>query len=62
LAADVVGHSRLAGADEDCILARLRALRSDLIDLPIADFTAAYADQTERDHGTLTEAARKGHG
>src|ERR1700678_729539 len=32
LAADVVGYSRLAGADEDRILARLRALRSDLID------------------------------
>jgi adenylate cyclase len=32
LAADVVGFSRLAGADEDRTLARLRALRSDLID------------------------------
>ncbi|MET3593195.1 class 3 adenylate cyclase [Mesorhizobium shonense] len=30
LAADVVGYSRLAGADEDRTLARLRALRSDL--------------------------------
>jgi class 3 adenylate cyclase len=28
----LVGYSRLAGADEDRILARLRALRSDLID------------------------------
>jgi len=35
-AADVVGFSRLAGADEDRILARLRALRSDLIDPTIA--------------------------
>jgi adenylate cyclase len=33
---DVVGFSRLAGADEDRILARLRALRSDLIDPTIA--------------------------
>ena len=32
LAADVVGFSRLAGADEDRTLARLRALRSDLLD------------------------------
>jgi adenylate cyclase len=32
LVSDVVGYSRLAGADEDRILARLRALRSDLID------------------------------
>jgi adenylate cyclase len=32
LVADVVGYSRLAGADEEGTLARLRALRSDLID------------------------------
>src|SRR5574337_876304 len=32
LVSDVVGYSRLAGADEDLILARLRTLRSDLID------------------------------
>jgi adenylate cyclase len=36
LAADVVGYSRLAGADEDRTLARLRALRSDLVDPTIA--------------------------
>src|SRR6202140_2569098 len=36
LCSDVVGYSRLAGADEDRILARLRALRSDLIDPTIA--------------------------
>src|ERR1022692_814497 len=36
LAADVVGYSRIAGADEGRILARLRALRSDLIDHTIA--------------------------
>ena len=32
LVSDVVGYSRLAGTDEDRTLARLRALRSDLID------------------------------
>jgi class 3 adenylate cyclase len=32
LVADVVGYSRLAGTDEDRTLARLRALRGDLID------------------------------
>jgi adenylate cyclase len=32
LVADVVGYSRLAGANEDRALARLRAVRSDLID------------------------------
>src|SRR5260370_14737461 len=36
LAGDVVGFSRLAGADEDRTLARLRALRSDLIDPTMA--------------------------
>jgi adenylate cyclase len=36
LCSDVVGYSRLAGADEDRILAPLRALRSDLIDPTIA--------------------------
>ena len=36
LCSDVVGFSRLAGADEDRILARLRSLRSDLIDPTIA--------------------------
>src|SRR5580700_4884180 len=30
--ADIVGYSRLAGADEDRTLSRLRGLRSDLID------------------------------
>jgi class 3 adenylate cyclase len=36
LVSDIVGHSRLTGADEDRILARLRTLRSDLIDPTIA--------------------------
>jgi adenylate cyclase len=36
LVSDVVGYSRLTGADEDRILARLRTLRSDLLDLIIS--------------------------
>src|SRR5271166_6085579 len=36
LVSDIVGYSRLAGSDEDRILARLRTLRSDLIDPTIA--------------------------
>jgi TolB-like protein/class 3 adenylate cyclase len=36
LVADVVGYSRLAGADEEGTLARLRAMRSDLIDPAVA--------------------------
>jgi adenylate cyclase len=36
LVADVVGYSRLAGADEGRTLARLRGLRSDLLDPAIA--------------------------
>jgi adenylate cyclase len=36
LVSDVVGYRRLAGANEERILARLRALRSDLIDPTIS--------------------------
>jgi TolB-like protein/class 3 adenylate cyclase/Flp pilus assembly protein TadD len=36
LVTDIVGFSRLAGADEDRILARLRTLRSDLIEPTIS--------------------------
>jgi adenylate cyclase len=37
LAADVAGYSRLMGADEEGTLARLKALRADVIDLNIAE-------------------------
>jgi adenylate cyclase len=36
LASDVVGFSRMASVDEDRVLARMRALRADLIDPIIA--------------------------
>jgi adenylate cyclase len=36
LVADVAGYGRLAGADEERTLARLRALRSDLLDPAVA--------------------------
>src|SRR5271167_3184618 len=36
LVSDVVGYSRLAGADEDRALSRLRGLRSGLFDSAIA--------------------------
>jgi class 3 adenylate cyclase len=47
LVADIVGYSRLAGADEDRILARLRTLRSDLIDPTIAVHFALRVNATE---------------
>ena len=53
LAADVVGYSRLAGADEDRILARLRALRSDLIDPTIAVHNGRVVKRTG--DGSLVE-------
>ena len=43
LVSDVVGYSRLTGVDEDRILARLRTLRSDLIDPTIAVHTEGIA-------------------
>jgi adenylate cyclase len=46
LVSDVVGYSRLARADEDRILARLRALRSDLIDPTIAVFNGRVVKRT----------------
>ena len=46
LAADVVGYSRLAGSDEDRTLARLRALRSDLIDPTIAVHSGRVVKRT----------------
>jgi TolB-like protein/Tfp pilus assembly protein PilF len=53
LAADVVGFSRLTGADEDRTLARLRALRSDLIDPTIAVHSGRVVKRTG--DGTLVE-------
>ena len=46
LVSDVVGYSRLAGSDEDRILARLRALRSDLIDPIIAVHSGRVVKRT----------------
>ena len=53
LAADVVGFSRMTGADEDRTLARLRALRSDLIDPTIAVHNGRVFKRTG--DGTLVE-------
>jgi TolB-like protein/class 3 adenylate cyclase len=46
LVADVVGYSRLAGADEEGTLARLRALRSDLIDPAVATHRGRIVKRT----------------
>ena len=53
LASDVVGYSRLAGVDEDRILARLRALRSDLIDPTVAVHKGRIVKRTG--DGTIVE-------
>jgi TolB-like protein len=46
LVADVVGYSRLAGTDEERTLARLRGLRSDLIDPVIAAYHGRIVKRT----------------
>src|SRR5579864_823474 len=46
LVADIVGYSRLARADEDRVLARLRTLRSDLIDPTIAVYHGRVVKRT----------------
>jgi adenylate cyclase len=38
LAADVVGYSRIMGADETGTLARLNALREELLDPKVAEY------------------------
>jgi hypothetical protein len=53
LAADVLGYSKLAGSDEDRTLARLRALRSDLIDPTIAVHNGRMVKRTG--DGSLVE-------
>ena len=53
LVADVVGYSRLAGSDEDRTLARLRGLRSDLIDPAIAAHHGRIVKRTG--DGSITE-------
>jgi class 3 adenylate cyclase len=53
LVSDVAGYSRLTGADEDRILARLRTLRSDLIDPTIAVHHGRVVKRTG--HGALVE-------
>src|SRR5450432_2472885 len=53
LASDVVGFSRLTGANEDRTLARLRTLRSDLIDPTIAVHHGRVVKRTG--DGTLIE-------
>ena len=46
LVADIVGYSWLAGVDEERTLARLRALRSDLIDPTIAIHSGRLVKRT----------------
>jgi len=62
LAADVVGYSRLAGTDEDRTLARLRALRSDLIDPTIAVYQGRIVKRTGDgalvEFGSVVDAVR----
>jgi adenylate cyclase len=53
LAADVAGYSRLAGADEERTLARLRAIRSDLMDPTVALHNGRVVKRTG--DGTLVE-------
>src|SRR6187399_803187 len=53
LVSDVVGYSRLVGAEEDRTLARLRALRSDMIDPTIAVHHGRVVKRT--DDGAIVE-------
>ena len=60
LVADVVGYSRLAGSDEDRTLARLRALRSDLIDPTIAVHNGRVVKRTgDGSHRRVPQRSRR---
>jgi adenylate cyclase len=60
LAADVVGYSKLAGADEQRTLARLRGLRSDLFDPAIAAHHGRIVKRTG--DGSIIECDLMGDG
>jgi adenylate cyclase len=59
LAADVVGYSRLAGSDEERSLARLRALRSDLIDPTIAVHSGRVVMTSRKSSGSIRAEKRE---
>ena len=60
LVADVVGYSRLAAADEDRTLARLRGLRSDLIDPADRRASRAYRQaHRRRAHHRVPQRGRR---
>src|SRR5580658_1957641 len=44
LAADVAGYSRLTGADEEGTLARIRALRGEVVDPALATYRGRVAN------------------
>ena len=46
MVADIVGYSRLVGADEDRILAQLRRLRNELIDPTVASHHGRVVKRT----------------
>jgi class 3 adenylate cyclase len=56
---DVVGYSRLAGADEERALARLRAVRSDLIDPVIAVHHGRVVKRTGVEFRSVVDAVRR---
>jgi adenylate cyclase len=58
LVSDVVGYSRLAGADEDRTLARLRALRSDLFDPTISVIVKRTGDGSIIEFRSVVDAVR----
>jgi adenylate cyclase len=55
LGADVVGYSRLMGADDEGTLHRLQAVRADIVDPAVAEYRGRIFNMTG--DGLLTEFA-----
>ena len=59
LAADVVGYSRLMGADEEGTLARLKKIRNDFLHPKVSEYGGRIVKTTG--DGTLVEFPSAGH-
>jgi hypothetical protein len=56
----VLARAHAKAGDVSAMISGYLGLSSDTFDIAMGEFATAYADQTERDHGVLEAAVRKG--